>query len=356
MSANETDGAVTQATDRAGENPERNDGIGRDVAGPPRVTAGSKRPTSRLSRGSLVIAWLVLILIFAVLEPATFLTSGTFNVIFGSQQALLFLSMAALCAFTVAEFDLSIAANLGLAGTIVAVLVANQHVNVVLASVIAVAASVLVGAVNAVIVVALGINAIVTTLGMATLVTGVALRLSNSSTVSGLSPGFAKIANTPLLGLPITFYYGLLIVLAFFYVLRFTPLGRHMAFVGSNRSVARLAGVHVTRIRVGAYLSSGLLCGVGGVVLAAGIGGFDPASSSSYLLPALSATFLGTAAIEPGRFNPLGTFIAIFFLATGIVGLQLFGLAGWISDVFYGAALIIGVIFSSLTRNRLLSP
>jgi ribose transport system permease protein len=306
-----------------------------------------------LSRGSLIGVWIALIGLFTVIEPGTFLTGGTFQVIFGSQQALVFLAMAALCAFTVGEFDLSVASNLGLAAILVPVLAGEHHVNVVLANVVAVAAAVLVGSVNATVIVGLGIDPIVTTLGMATLLSGLSLEISGSTTVGGLPLGAARIANTVVLGLPVTFYYGLAIALAFWYVLRCTALGRHMVFVGANRAVARLAGVRVTRIRVGAYLCSGLLAGLGGVILVDGLGGFDPSTPSSYLLPALSAAFLGTAVIEPGRFNPLGTLVAIYFLVTGIVGLQLLGLAGWVSDVFYGAALIIAVIFSSVARQRL---
>jgi ribose transport system permease protein len=72
----------------------------------------------------------------------------------------------------------------------------------------------------------------------------------------------------------------------------------------------------------------------------------------TYLLPTVSAVFLGTAAIRPGRFNPVGTFIGVYFLATGILGLEELGLAGWISDVFYGAALIIAVMLTTLLRRR----
>ena len=56
--------------------------------------------------------------------------------------------------------------------------------------------------------------------------------------------------------------------------------------------------------------------------------------------------------MQPGRFNPLGTLIGIYFLATGILGLQLLGLGGWIEDVFYGAALVLAVIVSTVTRRR----
>ena len=87
-------------------------------------------------------------------------------------------------------------------------------------------------------------------------------------------------------------------------------------------------------------------------MVTAGLGGFDPSSSVTYLLPTVSAVFLGTAMIAPGRFNPIGTFIGVYFLATGILGLQELGSGGWISDVFYGAALIIAVSLSTVIRRR----
>ena len=306
-----------------------------------------------LRRGSLLVVWAALFLVFSLLKPGLFLTQGTLQTIFGSQQALVFIALGTLCAFAVGEFDLSVASVAGLSATLVPVLVTDQHWNVWLACAIAVACAVGVGALNAVIIVRIGIDPIVTTLGMATLISGISSRVANSGTVSLVSPELTTVSSVSVLGLPINFFYGLLVMVVFTYVLTRTPLGRHMRFVGSNRSVARLAMVRVNRIRAGAYLMSSLLCGIGGVLLVGTVGGFDPSSSPSYLLPALASTFLGTAVIVPGRFNPVGTFIAIYFLATGIVGLELLGFAGWISDVFYGAALIIAIILSTLFRaNR----
>lgn len=306
-------------------------------------------------RYALVGVWVAVTAFFAIVEPGTLLTSGTFQTIFGSQQALVFLGMAAVVTFAVGEFDLSISAMMGLAATLVPVLVVQQGWSPAAACVAAVLAAMGVGALNGVIVVVLGIDAIITTLGMGTFILGITSGFSHSEAVSGLSNSFGNIANSVVLfGLPISFFYGLALALAIAYVMRFTALGRHMSFVGANREVARLAGVRVSRIRIGAYITSGLFCGLGGILLAASVGGFDPNSSPTYLLPALSATFLGTAVIKPGRFNPMGTMVAIYFLVTGIVGLQLLGYTGWVSDVFYGAALIIAVIVSTITRRRTL--
>ena len=311
------------------------------------------RQTSFAGRYALVGVWAMLFGVFAILEPGSLLTAGTFQTIFGSQLALVFLGMAAVVTFAVGEFDLSISAILGLAATLVPVLVVVHHWNPLAASLAALAVCVAVGALNGVIVVVLGIDPIITTLGMSTFILGLTSGFAHSQAVSGLSNSFGDIANRVLaLGLPVSFFYGVVLAVVVAYVMRFTALGRHMAFVGANREVARLAGVKVARIRIGSYITSGLLCGIGGVLLTASVGGFDPNSSPTYLLPALSAAFLGTAVVKPGRFNPIGTMVAIYFLVTGIVGLQLLGYTGWVANVFYGAALVLAVIVSTVTRRR----
>ena len=304
-------------------------------------------------RYAVVAVWGLMILLYSALEPSRFATSGTFKTIFSSQAALVFLAMAFLCTVIVGEFvDLSVAGILGLCATVVPVLSVMHDVPVWLSSAIAVAIGTLAGAINGALVVGLGVNIIVVTLGMSTLMLGIAAAIAHLHVVSGLPSSYSKIALLDVGGLPISFWYGIVIVLVFAYVLGFTPLGRHMRFVGANREVSRLAGIRVNRIRFGAFVMAGLLSGLGGVVTTAGLGGFDPSSSVTYLLPTVSAVFLGTAVVQPGRFNPIGTLVGVYFLETGILGLQELGYAGWISDVFYGAALIVAVSLSTIVRRE----
>jgi ribose transport system permease protein len=305
-----------------------------------------------LSRFSILGIWALLFVLFAVLEPDTFLQVGTFKTIFGSQQALVFLTLGLLCPLIVGEFDLSVASILGLAATLVVVLHVRTGLPIGLACALALLACVFVGCINGFLAVNVGVDPIVVTLGMGTLLSGVALWVADLQAINGLSPGFSKIALTEVGGLPISFYYGIALALVFAYVLAFTPLGRHMTFVGASREVARLAGVGVRRIRFGSYVMSALLCGAGGVILAASLGGYDPTTSQTYLLPTFAAAFLGTAVIQPGRFNPIGAMVGIYFLATGIVGLQLLGYTGWVEDVFYGGGLVAAVAISTIVRRR----
>ena len=249
--------------------------------------------------------------------------------IFGSQSALLFLAVSALCTFVVGEFDLSFASVMGLSATIIPVLSALHHVNLLLSCLVALGAALACGVLNAIFIVKLKVPSLIVTLGTASLFLGIAELISSSTTVSVTNTSFSKIALHTFLGLPLSFYYGLILCAGFAYILTWTPIGRHIVFVGANREVARLAGINVDRIRAGSYVTASLIAGLAGILLVASVGGFDPTASSSYLLPALAAVFLGTAIVMPGQFNPMGTFLGIYFLETGILGLQLLGYTGW---------------------------
>lgn len=305
-----------------------------------------------LSRYALVVIWALMALGFWAAKPEVFGSPQTFSSIFGGQQVTIILAMAVLITTTVGEIDLSFAAVMGLTATIIPVLAGGHGLPLWAACLAGLAAAAACGAVNAWFVVGQGLNSLVVTLGMATLLQGVAQMVSGNTMVSVVNPDFAKIALLPIAGMPISFYSCLVLALVILYVLGWTPLGRSMIFIGMNPEVARLAGIRVSATRCGAYVVSALLSGFAGLILVASVGGFDSGLTMSYLLPPLAAVFLGTAVVQPGRFNPIGTLIAIWFLTTGIFGLQLLGATGWIQNVFYGGALVIAIALSKFVRDR----
>jgi ribose transport system permease protein len=75
-------------------------------------------------------------------------------------------------------------------------------------------------------------------------------------------------------------------------------------------------------------------------------------SGNLLLLPAFAAAFLGATSIVPGRFNPLGSIIAVFFVATGITGLNFLGADTFVQNLFNGSALVLAVALSQLVRGR----
>jgi ribose transport system permease protein len=305
-----------------------------------------------LHRYAIVVVWLGVAAVFSVLRPDTFFTTANFQTIFGSQAVLVIVTLGLLVALAAGEFDLSIGAVLGFAATMTAYLNVEKGWSVVLAIAVILVVALGIGAANALLVVRIGVPSLVATLGTGTLLTGIGLGVSDSVIIGGVSEGLVEATTTRVLGLPLAFYYGLLLCGAVWYVFAYTPLGRQMRFVAEGPEVARLSGIRVGGIRGGALVASALIAGLAGVALVGTQGAADPNSGASYLLPAFAGAFLGATAIKPGEFNPWGSFVAVYFLVTGITGLQLMGLAGWVEQVFYGASLVIAVTLSQVAANR----
>jgi ribose transport system permease protein len=320
----------------------------------PRTVAANLGEGTRrfLSHYALILVWGAMALFFFVMRPETFGRMSAFQAIFGSQTTLVFLGVSSLITLSVGEFDLSIASIMGLSATTVPVLVSLHHWNVVWACLFSLCLCLLSGVINAFFVIKVGVASMVVTLGTGTFLQGIAEWISNSSQVSMNVPSFSKVSLQPVLSLPIGFYYGLFLVVVLAYIRSWTPLGRHILFVGANREVARLAGIRVDRIRTGSYLFASLVAGLGGIMLVSSTGGFAASGSGMYLLPALAAVFLGTAVVQPGQFNPIGMMIGIYFLETGIFGLELMGYSGWVQDIFYGAGLVVAVAVATIVRIR----
>ena len=307
----------------------------------------------RGERYGLVIAWLVVILIFGILRPTSFLSWANFSTIFGSQAVLVVLTLGLIVPLTAGDYDLSIAGNLTLSAMTIAVLNVYMHVPITLAVLAALAIGLVIGAVNAVIVLYFRINSLIVTLGMGTFIHGITLWICNSNTISGVDMGLVNLVIiTRVFGIPLAFYYALAIAALLWYVLTFTALGQRLLFVGRGREVARLSGIRVDLVRASTFLASGFLGSLAGVLSVGTLGAADPNSGLNYLLPAFAAAFLGATSIVPGRFNPIGSVIAVYFLVTGITGLSIMGVSTFVQDLFYGGALVIAVALSQVVRGR----
>lgn len=308
-----------------------------------------------LTRYSLVILWVLMIAALVIVIPDGVNPLIAMRAVLGQISPIIFLGLAVVITMAVGEFDLSFAAIFGFSAVAVPALYTLYGWPIWLAIIAAFVMALAWGLINGLLIVKVGISSVVVTLGTASVAGGLGLLLAQETTVSGIPPALGNVANLRFLDLPLLFWYGIILVAIVAYIMSATPIGRNMLFVGSNPAVAKLAGISVTSVRIGAYLSSAALCGFAGVMLALSLGGFNPIAAATNLMPTFAAVFLGTVAVIPGRFNPIGMAIAAYFLLTGVFGLQLIGLTGWIVQVFYGAALVIAVTVSHLLRKRIKS-
>ncbi len=306
-----------------------------------------------LQRYGLVVLFVVVLVAFSWLLPESFPTLPNLRNIASSQSVLAILSLAALPPLVAGQFDMSLGAVLGLASIATAGALANYQLPLWLASAIGIGTGALVGLFNGVLIAKLGVNALITTLGVSTAIAGLLSWYTGGlSILTGIPEALTNFGSGVWLGLPRPLYLVALVALFVWYLLEHTPFGRHLHAIGVNPSAARLVGLDLDRSMIQSFVLSGALVGLGGVLLVARQGGGNPLLGGYYLLPALSAVFLGATAIHPGRFNVPGTLLAVFFLATSVSGLALAGVDNWVESLFNGAALVVAVAVSTVLGRR----
>jgi ribose transport system permease protein len=326
-------------------------GLARRLSGrtgaPPSHTGGDVA-----QRYGLLVAWALLALGFFIAESA-FRSTTTITIIFGSQSVLLVVTLGVVVTLLAGEFDLSLGAIASVASTMLVYFNVTHGWSFLVALGAVVVIVLGIGTLNAFLVLGFGVPSIIVTLGMATLITGVSHGLAGESPIAGASSSFVDVISHQYLGLPVAFYLALAACIGLYYVVEHTPLGRHLVFVGRGREVARLAGVRERRYRAGALIVGAALAGLAGILLVGLTGATSASSGDAYLLPAFAAAFLGSTTIKPGQFNVWGSFVAVYFLVTGVTGLQLLGYTGWVEDAFYGGSLLVAVVATQIVvRHR----
>ncbi len=308
--------------------------------------------TLGLDRFSGLYVWAVLIVIFSLWVPDLFLTTINAKIIASSQAVTAIVAMGLIVPVACGAFDLSVAGTLGVAECVVCWSQAHGH-GWVAGVFAALGVGLLVGLVNAFVVIKLRVDSFIATLGMSSILLAAASWVTGGTQIaSGISSSFTNLGQKQIFGLPLPVFYMIGLGIVLWWMLEYTPVGRYLYGIGGNPQAARLTGVRVDRIITGSFVLAGVVAAFAGIVLAAELGSASPDVGTPYLLPAFSAVFLGATQIRPGRVNVLGTLIAIFLLATGVKGLQLVGAPIYINDLFNGAALIIAVALAARTRRR----
>jgi ribose transport system permease protein len=306
-----------------------------------------------LQRGSLLVAWIVLIVIFSALLPSTYPTTSNFASIFGSDAFVAVLALGLIVVLRTGEFDLSVAAVMTIGSDVLAVLNVNHGWAPLPAVIVTLLVGAGIGLVNGLLVTRCGVNSFIATLGVATILQGVALWITNEQTIVGVANVFVSLVVLDrFVGMSLDFFYALGLMLLLSYVFRYTSFGRRLLYVGKNANVARLSGINVRSLKVAAFVITGIISCAAGILLTGTSGSADPTSGLSYLLPVYAAAFLGAATTRSGEFTPVGTVVAVYFLVSGVTGLAIAGVSIYIQQIFYGGALIVAVIASHFFASR----
>ena len=322
----------------------------------PSQPRGRSRLSEILSVYGLAVVFILVLAIFSILKPATFLSSANIGNLLTSQSVTALLAFAVMMPLTTGRFDLSIGYHVGMAQVLVIGFQVNNSMPWPLAAAIVIVIGLLVGLVNGILVTRFKIDSFIATMGVGSLLYGVSNWYTDGQQIPGfdLADSFAGISQ--VLGhVPLPAVYVAVVAIILWIILERLPAGRSLYVIGSNARAAELTGINVGRYVTATLAASGVLCAIAGVVLASILRSGTPSVGPEYLLPAFAGSLLGATSIRPGRVNVGGTLLAILILAFSFSGVQQLGAPFYVEYFFNGGILIIAValsVYAGIRRRK----
>lgn len=292
------------------------------------------------------VAIALLVVVASIWAPATLRGPGLSSIApFGT-----FLAIAALGQMLVVMtggIDLSVPGTFTLAAVVTVGVGQASDERLWTAIGIALVLAALVGLVNGILIAGLGLNALIVTLAVGQIVSGIAIRYYTSVAIqTPVPPGLREWTSTRFLGVTRTFWVGVVITIGMVVYFRFTTPGRRFQVVGANPTAAHIAGLRVNLNQMSAYVVAAVLYGIAGILLAAFLRTLSITFGAPYLLGPIAAVVIGGASLTGGLASPLGTWAAAFFLAGLNQMMRVMGLPTALQFVVFGLVIVGGMLVS----------
>jgi ribose transport system permease protein len=301
---------------------------------------------------ALPIVLAIMVVYFASQSDA-FLTGTNMQNISRALAAVGLLAIGQAFVILLGEIDISVGAVVGLATVTTALAVQEFGVVGFAAAPLTGAA---VGLLNGTIVAKFAIHSVIVTIGTLAIVRGTAYLSTGGQPVTGDFPrAFTWIGDGFIGPLPVPFVILAVALVGAWVVLRYTTLGPKLYATGGNEEAARLAGLNVTRIKITAFVITGSLAGIAGLILAARINSGQPNLGEGLELQSIAAAVVGGMALTGGRGGIAGVAMGILILTVLQNGLDITNVSSYVQQVLSGVVILLAVIADRL-RNRPRKP
>lgn len=310
------------------------------------------------------IALIALVVVFSILSP-NFLSSQ--NLITISKHVAINAIIAVGMTFVVLTggIDLSVGAIAGLSGMIAGGLIYEGLVlnlfgitiyyHVVVVIIISIIIGVLVGFLNGILITRFNVAPFIATLGTMYVCRGSAMLRSNGKTFPNLqgkpelgNTGFPFLGAGRIIGVPISVWLMIILVIIGVYLSKKTPFGRYVFAVGGNEEAARLSGIRVKKIKTLVYMISGGCAALVGLIISSELVAAHPATGEAYEMNAIAATVLGGTSLAGGRGSISGAILGAFVIGVLNDGMVMVGVSSFWQTVIKGVVIVAAVIFDQL--------
>ncbi|WP_327639139.1 ABC transporter permease [Kribbella sp. NBC_00482] len=301
----------------------------------------------------IVIALALLVAVTAT-SNSRFLSGQSIRDILLNTAILAVLAVGQAVVVITRNIDLSVGSVLGLSAFTVGTLLHNNNLPVILALLVGVGVGVVCGALNGVLVRYGNVPALVVTLGTLYVIRGVTYFWAGGSQINAdeLPSGFLDFGNATVIGIPYLVLLAVLVLVVTGVVLRSYRTGRELYAMGSSPHAARLAGIPVGRRTVGAFVVSGGLAGLAGVLFAARFGTIDAAAGTGYELNVVAAVVVGGVAVFGGSGTVWGAALGALLLTTIGSALAVLEINQFWQQAIVGALILLAIGADRLVAAR----
>jgi len=291
----------------------------------------------------------ILFVLFAVKAP-NFAAASNYSNVARQVAVLVLIASAETVVILTAGIDLSVGSVVALASVLTAIGLRDGSPAQGIAY--ALAAGLAVGLVNGLIIGFTPVTPFIVTLGMLSIVSGVALTITNGDPIFELPETWFFQLGTGFFGpVPIPVVAAAAVFLAISILLHRTRAGTYVYAVGGNEQAANLAGIPVARVKLSVYVLSGLCAAIGGIILTARVRSGQPLLGQGLELNAVAAVVIGGTSLFGGRGRLIGTIYGVLLVGIVSNGLDLLGISTFIQRIVIGVA-TIGAVLLTVLREK----
>ena len=314
-----------------------------------------KKSVSRILQSYLLlIAAFVVGIVFGLVENSFFKPTNLVEIV----RAAAIIGMMGLGETVVqsaGEMDFAVGAETSFGAVMIAIMMTQLNLNFFVAFILTMMLVILVGALNSIIVVKVGIPSFVATLGMNTFINGINKYLTGGGTYYSTHwpEGFSVLGKSSLFNaIPMPAVLFVICSVIVWVFLSKTRTGRYIYAVGANPNASKNVGIDVGKHKMIAFIVCSVCGGFAGMVQCSILNAATPTAGDSNFLKALSTCMLGATFLTPGVYNIPGTFVGAIMLGIIDNGLTMVGASYFMKDIINGLVLILAVGMVSLSQKK----
>ncbi|TKI15671.1 sugar ABC transporter permease, partial [Bacillus cereus] len=268
----------------------------------------------KMHETSIILLLLIYIAIVGMINPS-FIQFNSLSLLMKSSVILVVLAIGQSFVLFTKNIDVSVGSSMGLSAAVCGMMLTNGY-SAFLSIFVAIILGAIIGFVNGIGVAKFRVPAIIMTLGMLGIIRGTMLIFTGGKWIEDIPNDFKQLPSIIILGLPITVWFVLIILLLLYFFLRKVPLGRYFYAVGDNEDGARLIGIPVNKVKIYAFMISGISAAIAGCIFVMNIGFVPNQTGTGLELQVIAAAVLGGIHLKGGTGSLFGAALVALFLET----------------------------------------